>query len=611
MNRASTATVNTVFNVRVFEQQRVVFESADLSEPVEVGRQERGEEDPYCLLVRQGGRRLIIARAHEDHISRKQLLIEPLPGGRCRLTNLGRRIWLQNQRELGREETCDIDLPYTVSLGDRAVSVEPAQTLHSLRQMTPRPAAVPESGHFPTMTLSAAEALDLERVFQWLHAVMDVLQTASSSSEFLEHAAEAALESVALDSCRVLLRRGDDWHTEVYKAVARLPTEPNWPPSRRVLVAVGRQKKTVWELPEDASPTEGSLAGVRAVVAAPILDARGEVIGALYGDRHLGSNPVALPKITELEAMLVELLACGVAAGLAREEQERRAIKAQVQFEQFFTPELARQLTQHPDLLQGQDAEVTVLFCDLRGFSAISELLGPTKTFELIGRVMDALSDCAFAHGGVVVDYIGDALLTMWGAPDKQPDHAVLACRAALAMLDKLPQLNAEWQPIMGQQLCLGIGIDTGRARVGNTGSHRKFKYGPLGNTVNLASRVQGASKYLKSSFLITGSTRAQLGSEFDVRRLSKVRVVNIDEPVDLYEVSAGGRENFRDRKNRYEQALDFFEKQDYNEAARILGTLLADYPGEGPSLVLLSRTVNAMLEGTPAGHPVWELPGK
>lgn len=252
-----------------------------------------------------------------------------------------------------------------------------------------------------------------------------------------------------------------------------------------------------------------------------------------------------------------------------------------------------------------------MLFCDLRGFSAISELLGPTKTFELIGRVMDALSDCAFAHGGVVVDYIGDALLTMWGAPDKQPDHAVLACRAALAMLDKLPQLNAEWQPIMGQQLCLGIGIDTGRARVGNTGSHRKFKYGPLGNTVNLASRVQGASKYLKSSFLITGSTRAQLGSEFDVRRLSKVRVVNIDEPVDLYEVSAGGRENFRDRKNRYEQALDFFEKQDYNEAARILGTLLADYPGEGPSLVLLSRTVNAMLEGTPAGHPVWELPGK
>lgn len=609
MDRATMT--STALNVRVFEHQDLVFESGDVDGPIEFGRQERGEDEPYSMVVRPGRRRLIIARALDDHISRKQLFVEPLVSGRCRLTNLGRRLWLPNQRELGKDESCEVDLPYTVSLGDRAIQLEAAQKLHSLPDLTPRPAIAGEAGHFPSMTLAAANTPDLERMFLWLHATMDVLQMASSSSEFLEHAAKAALDTVALDSCWVLLRKSDTWKKEVYKAVPRLPAEPNWQPSRRVLTAVAQQKKTVWELPEDASMTEGSLAGVRAIVAAPILDARGEVIGALYGDRHLGSNPVALPNITQLEAMLVELLACGVAAGLAREEQERQAVKARVQFEQFFTPELARQLTLHPDLLEGKDAEVTVLFGDVRGFSTISEQLGPAKTFELIGKVMDELSDCAFAHGGVLVDYVGDELMTMWGAPEKQADHATLACRAALDMLLKLPKLNAEWQPVMGQPLCLGIGINTGRARVGNTGSRRKFKYGPLGNTVNLASRVQGAGKYLKSSLLITGLTREQLGPGFDVRRVSKVRVVNIDEPVDLYEVTAGGEKNFLDVKNRYEQALELFEKMQFKEAARILGMLLGDYPDEGPSVVLLSRTVNAMLEGPSPGHPVWELPGK
>src|SRR5439155_2452425 len=122
-------------------------------------------------------------------------------------------------------------------------------------------------------------------------------------------------------------------------------------------------------------------------------------------------------------------------------------------------------------------------------------------------------------------------------APVDQPDHAALACRAALAMLAELPAINSTWQETLGITVGVGVGVNTGPAMVGNTGSSYKFKYGPLGHAVNLASRVEGATKQLKVPILLTGSTRALLGDDFALRRLCKVRVVGIHEPVDLYEL--------------------------------------------------------------------------
>src|SRR5262249_6100728 len=156
---------------------------------------------------------------------------------------------------------------------------------------------------------------------------------------------------------------------------------------------------------------EGSLRDVKEVVASPILNSRGEVIGALYGDR-LRQGP-ARP-ITPLEALLVELLAGGVAAGLARLEQEQAALRAPVPFEQFFTRELSEQLALHPDPLRGRDEEVTVLVCDIRGFSRISERHGPTVTVEWLRDVMGTLSECVLAGRGVLIDYTGDELMAMW-----------------------------------------------------------------------------------------------------------------------------------------------------------------------------------------------------
>jgi adenylate cyclase len=353
------------------------------------------------------------------------------------------------------------------------------------------------------------------------------------------------------------------------------------------------------------------LVGVKAVVAAPILDRHGTVIGALYGDYWRRSSPNLSRAAMRLQTMLVELIASGVAVGLARVEQEQAALRSRIQFEQFFTAELSRQLAARPDLLQGRDAEVTILFCDIRGFSRISSRLGPAGTVEWIRAVLGALSDCVLDFQGVLVDYIGDELAAMWGAPEDQLDHAGLACRAALAMLDCLPRLNERWQPIVQEPIRLGIGINTGAARVGNIGTHRKFKYGPLGAAVNLASRVQGATKYLKTSLVITEATHARLGGDFAARRLGKVRLVNIDEPISLYEVVAPGRPDWPQVQQKYEEALTEFERGDYVHASRTLGSLVAEHRDDGPLLVLLARAINAVVEQPTIPDVVWELPGK
>src|SRR3954453_16824709 len=148
-----------------------------------------------------------------------------------------------------------------------------------------------------------------------------------------------------------------------------------------------------------------------------------------------------------------------------------------------------------------------------------------------------------------------DELMGMWGAPVEQPDQARLAASAAIDMLAQLPKLNERWSPILGGSMGFGVGLNTGAARVGNTGTQRKFKYGPLGNSVNLASRVQGATKYLKAPLLVTRATHARLGGAVPARRVWGRRVVNIAEPVHLYELAPPDRPRWAILATAYEDA--------------------------------------------------------
>jgi adenylate cyclase len=577
--------------------------------PIEIGRQHSEQNrgiGPLLKVFRtaDGKNRINIACAAEVTISREQLRLEPLPNGLIRATRKVNSVPIEVEGHAWRDATpkdLSPDTRITLVNGRFEVCVLSERSLlQSLHQPSIAPGRSWPLLTAPSLGLSAT--LEPESLLEWFQQITAVLESATSNEEFHSSAARAMVEMLHLDSGQVLLLEAGNWKSAAQSGT-KLPH-----PSARVLAHMTREKRTFWEVPTVLH--DNSLDGVQAVVTAPILDREENVIGALYGDRRGRAADVAL--ISRLEAMVVRMLACGVAAGLARLEQQKAAAAAQVRFEQFFTQDLSRALAAQPDLLLGRDANVTVLFCDIRGFSRISSRLRSASALvDWLSEVMSVLSDCVVAEEGVLVDYIGDELMAMWGAPASQPDHAARACRAGIAMLNTVAELSPRWQERLGESTSVGIGVNSGPVFVGNTGSRRKFKYGPLGTTVNMASRVQGATKYFGAQMIITMATRQQLPADFPSRRLRLVNVVNISDPVELHEVFVDRDRAHAALTKEYESALTAFENGQYAVSVGILGKLLGDVPNDLPSRLLLSQASQALVNPLGEVLRAWQLPSK
>ncbi len=565
------------------EQQQ--FEHA--GGPIEFGRGAQRNNVPRCVI-------------QDLYVSKDHVRVDELDGGRVRVENLSQRnsIRLADNSVIAVGQSRELDTPTRLVVGETAVDVDfvadstadgPLETVASPH------ASKMLSGAGQHSLLELGRAPTPETLTHWFETVIAVQRAAAGSPEFYAQTARAVVSLVGLDRGLVILRRNGRW-----AAHARCPDDGSEMRGREfsmtILDKVERERRTFFQSSANASTTE-SLQGVEAVVASPIFDPRDQVVGAVYGCRTR-FNPLVGIGIGPLEAQVMQLLASAVGVGLARMEQEAEAGRLRVQFEQFFSADLARELQRNPRLLEGQEREITVLFSDIRGFSGLAMKLGPTDTCNLVAHVMDRLTERVREFDGVVVDYMGDGLMAMWNAPADQPDHAVKACKAALAMLGGLPEMNSEWEGRLGCPLRLGIGLNTGPALCGNTGSKQKFKYGPLGHAVNLASRVEGATKQLGIPLLITGTTRARLGDAFATRRLCKVRVVGIREPVDLYELYAEtASPEWTARRDMYEAALAEFEAGHWVNACRGSYPLMTDdqYGRDVPSLAIVARAVEAL----------------
>jgi adenylate cyclase len=276
-------------------------------------------------------------------------------------------------------------------------------------------------------------------------------------------------------------------------------------------------------------------------------------------------------------------------------EQEASALRSRVQFEQFFSRELAEELRRNPAILEGEERDVTVLFADIRGFSRLAQRVGPRDYYRVAQEILSRLTQRVQDEHGIIVDYTGDGLLAMWNAPFHHLDHASRACRTALAMVTDLDQLVESWKGLPAESLDIGVGVNTGTALVGNTGTPLKMKYGPRGHVVNLGSRLEGATKHLGVRVIISASTRQTIDPSITVRRLGKARLVGIADPVELYElVDANLTEESRRRLTRYETALALFEVGDFGAASLALQEILRESAGDIdlPTFQLLSRVI-------------------
>lgn len=243
-----------------------------------------------------------------------------------------------------------------------------------------------------------------------------------------------------------------------------------------------------------------------------------------------------------------------------------------------------------------EQREVTLLFADLRGFTELAASLEVVPVVcELLTHVMDYLSEAVVKHHGHIVDFYGDGLVAMWNAPTDQPEHANLACRAALQMLESLPEVTADWTGLLQSDLRLGIGVHTAVVQVGNAGSKHHVKYGPRGPSVHVASRVEAATKELHAPVIATRSTVKQLNDEFVANRICRACLPGLQRPVDLFAIQdAASGLRCAGAWRRYSEALVYFEDGQYQRAADALAALGTE-DTEVPSKFLAEQVQRAL----------------
>lgn len=227
-------------------------------------------------------------------------------------------------------------------------------------------------------------------------------------------------------------------------------------------------------------------------------------------------------------------LFCTLLAYLAERRRREQAIRM---FQRFLDPRVVNDLLARGEIdhaANAQSRDVTVLFSDIRGFTALSETRTPAAVVELLNRYFSTQVEVIFRHGGTLDKFIGDAIMAFWGAPGSNPDHARHAVAAAIEMGEALQAFAAELSDL-GTTFDIGIGLNSGPAVVGFIGSDERRDYTVIGDTVNLASRIEGQTKGI-ARVLISESTRQAAGAAFDYRDCGEHHVKGREQGVRLYE---------------------------------------------------------------------------
>jgi adenylate cyclase len=274
--------------------------------------------------------------------------------------------------------------------------------------------------------------------------------------------------------------------------------------------------------------------GVRSTICAPLVAESG-VHGALYADRL---DPFAAFKPDDLELITAVAAQTAVAVENARaHERLAREEVARANYGRFLPEYVVKQMLENPESfkLGGVNQTITVLFADIRGFTRLSEHAQPEKVVQLLNRYFSAMTDIIFAHGGTLDKYIGDGLMALFGAPTATPQDASNALSTAVAMQRRIIGINEELRAEGFPEIGVGVGLHTGEATVGYIGSERRSEYTAIGDTVNLAARLESNAK--GGQILMSAETARAAGTRYTLNPLDPIMVKNRTQPVPLFEV--------------------------------------------------------------------------
>jgi len=270
-------------------------------------------------------------------------------------------------------------------------------------------------------------------------------------------------------------------------------------------------------------------------------------------------------------------------------------------FEKYVSKDVISHIMENPDKLKlgGEKRELTVFFSDIRGFTTISEALGPERLVALLNEYLTEMTNIILQTDGVVDKYMGDAIMAFWGAPLEQPKHAERACNASLMMEKRLKELQVKWTKEGVPPLEVGIGLNTGDAVVGNMGAEDRFDYTAMGDTINLGARLESINKQYGTRILVSAATRKKVkGKGFVFRKIDMVTVKGKTEPVTIYELAGSESDCEKwcvELMDEFEKGLNLYFKQKWSEAILSFKKCLkirkkGDGKKDGPATTFIER---------------------
>jgi adenylate cyclase len=375
---------------------------------------------------------------------------------------------------------------------------------------------------------------------------------------------------------------GVEVHATLIKALLdnRFPVEPAWAKGANVVMLVTLGLLLAFVLPFLRPGWQVTLA---AVVAGGLLAFN----TWLWQQQGLALS-VALPLVMILILAMTEF-----AYGFIFESRRRLSLKHM--FGQYVPPALVEEMSNDPARYdsEGESREMTVLFADIKGFTTLSESLSATDLKQLLNRFFTPMTEVIFEHRGTIDKYVGDMIMAFWGAPVPDEHHARHAVNAALSMLERVRVLRTEFEREDLPAIDIGVGINTGVMHVGDMGSQYRRAYTVLGDAVNLASRLEGLTRYYDVPITIGENTQHQISSDYACRELDLVKVKGKTRPIHVYQpmtMLPQADSTLLEELRRYHDALDLYRVQDWGGAREQFNRLVQAYGDKTIYRIYLQR---------------------